>query len=73
MNGVAVVEIPQKSLVKVMYENAPIEEEWEHVQTKHHKDSSGRVEEISYVLRRKKSTTARSLDAEPKFRGKTSQ
>jgi hypothetical protein len=72
MNGVAVVEIPQKSLVRVMYENAPIEEEWEHVQTKHNKDSSGRVEEISYILRRKKSTITRSLDAEPKFRGKTS-
>lgn len=49
-----VVETPQKSLHRVMDENASIEEGWEHVHTKHYKDSSNRVVEISYIFRRKK-------------------
>ena len=49
-----VVETPQKSLVRVMDENAPIEDGWEHVQTKHYKDSSNKVVEISYIFRKKK-------------------
>lgn len=49
-----IIEIPQKSLYKVMDENAPIKEGWEHVHTKHYKDSSNRVTEISYIFRRKK-------------------
>ena len=49
-----VVETPQKSLYRVMVENAPIEEGWEHIQTKQYKDSSNRVVEISYIFRKKK-------------------
>ena len=49
-----VIETPQKSLVRVMDENAPTEEGWEHVHTKHYKDSSNRVVEISYIFRKKK-------------------
>ena len=62
-----VVETPQKSLYRIMDENAPIEEEWEHVQTKHYKDSLDRVVEISYVFRRKKSTIVKTLDTETRF------
>ena len=62
-----VVETPQKSLYRIMDENAPIEEEWEHVQTKHYKDSSDRVVEISYVFRRKKPTIAKTLVTETRF------
>ena len=48
MNGIdyewlEVVETPQKSLYRVMDENAPIEDGWEHVHTKHYKDSSNRI------------------------------
>lgn len=49
-----VIETPQKTLHRVIDENAPIEEGWEHVQTKHYKDSSDRIVEISYVFRKKK-------------------
>lgn len=49
-----VVETPQKSLYRVMDENAPIEEGWEHVHTKYYKDNSNRVVEISYIFRKKK-------------------
>lgn len=62
-----VVETPQKSLYRIMDEHAPIEEVWNHVQTKQYKDNSDIVVEISYDFRRKKSTTARSLDAETSF------
>ena len=49
-----VIETPQKSLYRVMDENAPIENGWEHVHTKHYKNSSNRVVEISYIFRKKK-------------------
>ena len=49
-----VVETPQKSLYRVMDENAPIEEGWECVHRKHYEDCVGRVVEISYIFRRKK-------------------
>ena len=49
-----VIEIPQKSLYRVMDENAPIKEGWECVHRKHYKDSSNRVVEISYIFKRKR-------------------
>lgn len=49
-----VIEAPQKSLHKVMDENAPAEEGWEHVHTHKYVMSSGQVEYISYIFRRKK-------------------
>ena len=49
-----VIEIPQKSLYRVMDENAPNEEGWECVHRKYYKDSSNRVVEISYIFKRKK-------------------
>lgn len=49
-----VIETPQKSLYRVIDENAPIEEGWEHVHTKHYKDTSDIVVEISYIFRKKK-------------------
>ena len=48
-----VVETSQKSLHRVTDENAPAEEGWEHVHTKHYEDSSKRVVEIGYIFRRK--------------------
>ena len=49
-----IVETPQKSLHRVMDENAPVKEGWEHVHTKYYEDSSNRVVEIGYIFRRKK-------------------
>ena len=49
-----VIETPQKSLYRVMAENAPVEEGWECIHTKHYKDSSNTVTQISYIFERKK-------------------
>lgn len=49
-----VIEGPQKHRSRVQEENAPISDGWKLVQTHEYVMSSGRVEYISYIFRRKK-------------------